>query len=65
MALENLAAGDVESCFRILLTYYDKLYNKALDKRDQPKDLVTNLECSAVDAQMIADKITAHELLMK
>jgi tRNA 2-selenouridine synthase len=64
-ALENLATGDIESCFRILLRYYDKSYNKALDKRDQPKDLVTSLDCSTVDPLKIAGKITAHELLIK
>jgi tRNA 2-selenouridine synthase len=39
IALQNLVAGDIESCYRILLNYYDKLYRKALNKRDQSKAL--------------------------
>ncbi|WP_276504571.1 tRNA 2-selenouridine(34) synthase MnmH [Terrimonas pollutisoli] len=64
-ALQSLAAGDIESCFRILLKYYDKLYNKALDKRNQSKAPLTNLDCRNVNAPLIADKITTHELLVK
>ena len=59
-ALQSLATGDIESCFRILLKYYDKLYNKALDNRNQSKALLTNLDCSTVDAKLIADKITVN-----
>jgi len=59
-ALQHLAEGDIESCFRILLKYYDKLYNKALDHRNQSKALLTNFNCSTVDARLIADKITAN-----
>jgi tRNA 2-selenouridine synthase len=64
-AVQNLAEGNIESCFRILLKYYDKLYNKALDNRNPSKDMVTNLECSTVNAKLIADRITANELLIK
>jgi tRNA 2-selenouridine synthase len=64
-ALQHLADGDIESCFRILLKYYDKLYNKALDKRNQSKTPLTNLDCRTINASLIADKITTHELLVK
>jgi tRNA 2-selenouridine synthase len=65
MALQNLASGDVESCFRILLAYYDKLYNKALDKRARLEGPVTFVEYSTVDARGIADQVTANELQVK
>lgn len=64
-ALNHLAEGDIESCFRILLKYYDKLYNKALEHRHQSKALLTRLECSIVNARLIADRIITDELLIK
>jgi tRNA 2-selenouridine synthase len=37
-ALQHLADNDIEKCFAILLHYYDKQYQKGLDKRkEQPK----------------------------
>jgi len=65
MALQNLATGDIESCFRILLKYYDKLYRKALENRDQTKIQLTKLDCSIVDARVIANKILINEPLLK
>ncbi|HEY6505660.1 MAG TPA: tRNA 2-selenouridine(34) synthase MnmH [Chitinophagaceae bacterium] len=56
-ALQMLEAGDVESCFRILLTYYDKQYNKALNNREQLQSLLTKLDCATVNAIVNADKI--------
>jgi tRNA 2-selenouridine synthase len=64
-ALQYLADGDIESCFRILLRYYDKLYCKAMDKRDQSKLLLTDIECSSVDLRLNAGKILTNELLVK
>jgi tRNA 2-selenouridine synthase len=64
-ALQKLEAGDIESCFCILLKYYDKSYTKALNNREQSKALLTNLDCTKVDARLNADKITAKEILIK
>ena len=64
-ALQTLAAGDIESCFRILLKYYDKLYRKALNNRDGSTIPLTNLDCSSVDVQLNANKIMTNELLIK
>jgi tRNA 2-selenouridine synthase len=61
-ALQYMAAEDIESCFRILLTYYDKQYNKALNNREQLQSLLTNLDCETADAKLNADKITSKEL---
>ncbi|MGZ8554291.1 MAG: tRNA 2-selenouridine(34) synthase MnmH [Chitinophagaceae bacterium] len=65
MALQHLEAGDIASCFRILLKYYDKLYCKALNNRDQSKALLTSMDCSRVDAKFNMEKIMANELLIK
>jgi tRNA 2-selenouridine synthase len=61
-ALQYLLAGDIESCFRILLKYYDKQYNKALNNREELKLLLTNMDCDTVNAKLNADKITAKEV---
>jgi tRNA 2-selenouridine synthase len=59
-ALQMLEAGDIESCFRILLTYYDKQYNKALNNRDQLPSLLTTLNCATVNAGLNAEKIMVY-----
>ncbi|MBL7740344.1 MAG: tRNA 2-selenouridine(34) synthase MnmH [Chitinophagaceae bacterium] len=61
-SLQMLEAGDIESCFRILLKYYDKQYNKALHNREQLASLLTELDCATVNAGLNADKITQKEL---
>jgi tRNA 2-selenouridine synthase len=61
-ALQMLEEGGIESCFRILLKYYDKSYNKALNNREQSKSLLTNLNCATADAALNANKITIREL---
>ncbi|MBC7950170.1 MAG: tRNA 2-selenouridine(34) synthase MnmH [Chitinophagaceae bacterium] len=50
-ALQTLSDGDIESCFRILLKYYDKHYNKALNNREELQALLTKVECGMVDAK--------------
>jgi hypothetical protein len=62
-ALQKMEEGDIESCFRILLTYYDKHYNKALNNRENLKSLLTNIDCNSVDAKLNADKINTKEVL--
>jgi tRNA 2-selenouridine synthase len=64
-SLQYLETGDIESCFRILLAYYDKHYNKALNNREQFQSLVTNIECATVDAKLNADKITRQEIIIQ
>ncbi len=46
-ATKHLEDGDMESCFRILLTYYDRWYSRALDA----KKVVVELELPKVDRQ--------------
>jgi tRNA 2-selenouridine synthase len=60
--IQHLKEGNIVSCFRILLKYYDKQYTKALNNRDELKSLLTNVDCTTVNAKLNADKITAKEL---
>lgn len=48
-ALEYLGQGDILACFRILLKYYDKQYNKAMARRDNAQQAV-KITCEKVDA---------------
>lgn len=62
-ALQQLAEGNIESCFRILLKYYDKWYSKGLNNRDKLAALLTNIDCSSVDAEQNAHKIIIKEII--
>jgi tRNA 2-selenouridine synthase len=64
-ALQHLEAGEIEPCFRILLTYYDKWYNKGLSNRDQLSSLLIKINCSKVNAVINSDKITFPETITK
>jgi tRNA 2-selenouridine synthase len=46
-ALGHLVEGDLRSCFRVLLHYYDKLYQKSLRGREDPEIQVQYLDCPA------------------
>lgn len=66
MVLEHLAGGDIGSCFRILLKYYDKSYRKALEKRKGAGNLMmTTLDCATVNALMNAELLTVKEPSIK
>ena len=56
-ALADLSTGNVEDCFRILLTYYDKLYNKALNNRENIQGLLNKIPCADVDSVINTEKI--------
>ena len=44
-ALSYLDADDLQSCFRILLRYYDRLYEKSLKNRENWDTLVRRIAC--------------------
>jgi tRNA 2-selenouridine synthase len=48
-AVNYLIENDKKACFRILLQYYDKLYNKALLGRDENAGPIQVLACNTVD----------------
>lgn len=58
-SLQYLEAGEIESCFRILLKYYDKHYDKALNNREHVQSLLTSLDCDTVSPELNAGKIIA------
>ena len=47
-AIAALVEDDIESCFRILLRYYDRWYEKGLHNREQPHTLIHKIPCSTV-----------------
>lgn len=57
MTLQYLEEGNITEAFRILLKYYDKQYNKALEKRDNPGIDIQHISCEAVDAADNAQRI--------
>ncbi len=64
MALRHLEEDDIESCFRLLLKYYDKWYSKGLHSREQLSALLNNIECTTVNAERNASKIIEKETVL-
>ncbi len=58
-AIGFLIENDHEACFRILLSYYDKQYKKALDKRENIAELLNKIDSSAVDTLSNTEKLLA------
>ena len=56
-AVNFLIEDNMKESFRVLLTYYDKQYLKALNNRENHEQLVTKLSCSKVDAAINARKL--------
>jgi tRNA 2-selenouridine synthase len=48
LAKELLEEGKTKECFEILLSYYDKLYLKSLNKRENLKNICTTIVCENV-----------------
>jgi len=58
-AVNYLIEDNLTDSFRILLKYYDKLYNKGLHSRENLPDLLIKLDCETVDAVKNANSIIA------
>jgi len=58
-AINHLLENDHKACFRILLAYYDKLYNKALQNRENLSSLLNKIPCSGVDTVTNTQNILA------
>jgi tRNA 2-selenouridine synthase len=56
-ALAHLASENIMECFRILLSYYDKLYHKALHNRENTGKLLNKIPCLSVDRISITEKL--------
>lgn len=57
LSLGYLLDNDYKSCFEILLKYYDKQYNKALDRKIDVVQNVTRIKCQNVDKNINSLKI--------
>ena len=56
-ALQFLEEGNKKGCFEILLNYYDKVYMKALNKKDPENKMAKKFPFAKVNAQEIAKKL--------
>lgn len=56
-AIRHLEADDYKECFRILLNYYDKWYQKGLLNREKSSSGVNKIACSSVDTVINTKKI--------
>ncbi|MGV3656507.1 MAG: tRNA 2-selenouridine(34) synthase MnmH [Chitinophagaceae bacterium] len=52
-AISLLQSGNITECFRILLRYYDKHYEKGLHNRENLPFLLNKISCSGVDTSNI------------
>lgn len=56
-ALQFLEEDNCKACFRILLSYYDKCYHKALYNRENIADLLNKIPCTGVDTKINTQKL--------
>jgi tRNA 2-selenouridine synthase len=56
-SLELLEQNDIRGCFSILLKYYDKLYRKSLEKRENLTALLVEISSSTTDKDINAELI--------
>jgi tRNA 2-selenouridine synthase len=63
-AIQFLLENNITEGFRILLKYYDKYYQKSLQKKDISPDFLMNISCDKVDAESNTKKLlSAHSLI--
>ncbi len=58
-SINALIEDDISSCFRVLLHYYDKLYQKGLLRREEAIKMVQKISCEKVNAEKNALAIIA------
>ncbi len=56
-SINFLLEDNLKESFRVLLHYYDKLYLKGLHNRESWEHLLTQIECTTVDAKKNAQKL--------
>ena len=62
-AINHLLENDHRECFRILLTYYDKWYGKALFNRENITALLNKIPCSSVDTTANIKKLLSCDVV--
>ena len=58
-AINFLIEEDVEGCFKVLLTYYDKLYLKGAHNRDNSASILQKVEVNTIDPAVNAAQLLA------
>jgi tRNA 2-selenouridine synthase len=56
-AIDHLQKNDLESCFNILLLYYDKMYKKGLQNRQNIEQLLNKIPAITVDSVINTQKL--------
>jgi tRNA 2-selenouridine synthase len=59
-AIAFLQENNIKECFSILLKYYDKLYRKSLEKRENLKELLKEIKSFTTDKNINAALILKH-----
>jgi tRNA 2-selenouridine synthase len=62
-AINHLLENNHKACFGILLAYYDKLYNKALQNRENLAALLNKIPCFGVDTAINTQNILACDII--
>lgn len=62
-AVNHLLEDNLAECFRVLLTYYDKLYQKSLHNRDGQESQVKMIKCETVNAAQNMQKLMNVETI--
>ena len=62
-AINHLLENDHRECFRIVLTYYDKWYGKALFNRENITALLNKIPCSSVDTKANIKKLLSCDVV--
>ena len=62
-ALNFLEQDNYKESFRILLTYYDKWYQKGLYNRENITDLLNKIPCTGVDTQINTQKLLSCNIV--
>ena len=60
-AIAYLVADNTIECFRILLSYYDRWYEKGLNARENLKDTIIKVEADSIDPIMNRKRILTHQ----
>ncbi len=62
-AVQFLEENNYKECFRILLSYYDKWYQKGLHNRENISSLLNKIPCSSVDTKTNTQKILSCHIV--
>jgi tRNA 2-selenouridine synthase len=63
-AISFLLENNYKECFRILLTYYDKLYAKGLQNRENLSALLNKIPCLSVDTTNTQNILTCNTVII-